>query len=1079
MAYQSFGSYGRFQQTPFPNRAKKILDEQTTRSQQQSAYQDQVKQQQESYLAVMRQKLLDERNNRIRNFDLENKNNRAYQQQLARNNKIQQTSLRQEASNQESIYKTLSEFSFTAAEQYNEIRKEKEQEEVDRIKAEAALYWDGLSDSEVNSAFAGLQADENALLAQRNLGEDQAQIIEDQTSPQEAAPFRKVTGSPYAELIYEQAKLARMSQSIASIMRQNPDRRFTIEDPYKKKKDGTPVTIEMTLAEAEKQGGVYLQQFNRQAIEHMADTFRERGISEVVIQKYFNKPAQDRLARQSAQIEAENAKEIKLNQQREADAITSKQLSTAIESDTPNDVYSFSSIVTSRPGAGKSPLIKRDETIAGLMNLVDNGSIENPEEARAWLDRQIIVIGEGNEVPLSSVKDSDPALSALYEKIDDKIKSNDQEDLSAAKLQVESEVDAIHEAIMSNDSRADPNERIAALKSLERYKSISPELYQHAVTRFNSYAPGTVDKLNKETAFVGLKEKAIDGDLTALEVQQNQSWMSKDQLAELNKYMLDTGAKPGEGYTRKDVESQVRKLFKKELGNLSTDKVDHHSIDWAVSTAGSYYMEKFEELTKDPNFTTEAAALQARKDTIDYVMAGVKDEKNPFYVVPSPEGKTNQAYFKNFSSNFTAGQRTNPEQTYREISADPSKLSTKVYLSGAYIDDVRNDVKNGRSVTYTNWVNQIAKQNNMEPYEVINQQIKAAGGTEEIKPGSYDLLMEQSVDNPRLRNLLMQPTQVRINTAVISTGNAPSVVRSGVQGEQDVMQLAELAQFPSAPLAAAIWALETGRGKTVHGPNALFNIKSIDGTGTTTNTKEYIDGQVVNTTATWANYESPLQSAQALTEWAMKMPGYNEAKTPRQLLAAMQAAGYATDPNYEQKVLSIYKNMGFNPDAPIIPHKGNQATNPNFMSPSLREVVYRTGDIMAGGAPSQHLDVKQVDDPNTAADETNAFFEEDALDNYIVIEDKDYGDVGPAQLRKMDDAARRGGARIPGTDFNSMRDGGTRVHSGWDYPTANNSNVYLKNGAKVVGGFATAWGYKRIIQLPDGRRFAFLHGYER
>ena len=45
--------------------------------------------------------------------------------------------------------------------------------------------------------------------------------------------------------------------------------------------------------------------------------------------------------------------------------------------------------------------------------------------------------------------------------------------------------------------------------------------------------------------------------------------------------------------------------------------------------------------------------------------------------------------------------------------------------------------------------------------------------------------------------------------------------------------------------------------------------------------------------------------------------------------------------------------------------------------------------------------------------------------------------------------------------------------------TANNSNVYLKNGAKVVGGFATEWGYKRIIQLPDGRRFAFLHGYER
>jgi hypothetical protein len=458
----------------------------------------------------------------------------------------------------------------------------------------------------------------------------------------------------------------------------------------------------------------------------------------------------------------------------------------------------------------------------------------------------------------------------------------------------------------------------------------------------------------------------------------------------------------------------------------------------------------------------------------------VKDEKNPFYVVPSNESKGTQGFFQNFSSGFTAGQRTNPEQTFREISSDPSKLSTTVYLSPSYINDVRNDVKNGRSVTYTNWVNQIAKQNNMEPYEVLNQQIKAAGGTEEIKPGSYDLLMEKSVDNPRLRNLLMQPTQVRINTAIISTGNAPSVVRSGVQGEQDVMQLGNATGFASPPLMAAMWALETGRGKTVHGPNALFNIKSLDGTGTVGQDKKLVNGQWVNESSVFQNYESPLQSAQAYTELAKLAPGYTGAKTHRDVLKAMLANGYAQDPAYEQKIDSIFKSMGFNIDAPIIPHKGTQATNPNFMSPSLREVVYRTGDIMAGKRkPQQHLDVKQRDNPNTPEDEAYAYFEEDALDNYIVIEDKDYGDVGPAQLRKMDDATRRGGKRIANTDFYALRDGGTRVHSGWDYPTANNSNVYLKNGAKVVGGFATAWGYKRIIQLPDGRRFAFLHGYER
>ena len=418
------------------------------------------------------------------------------------------------------------------------------------------------------------------------------------------------------------------------------------------------------------------------------------------------------------------------------------------------------------------------------------------------------------------------------------------------------------------------------------------------------------------------------------------------------------------------------------------------------------------------------------------------------------------------------------QQQYREIAKDPSSLSSKVYVSSAYLSDVRNDVKNGRAVTFSPWVSEVAKQNGMKPYEVINAQIKAAGGDEEIKSGAYDLLSEQVQDNPRLTNLLSRPTQVRVNTAIISSNNAPSTVRQGTQGEQDVMQLAELAQFKSAPVAAAIWAIETGRGKTVHGPNALFNIKSLDGQGTTTQTREFIDGQWTTESATWSNYGSPLESVQAFTEHVSKYPGYNEAKTPRELVTALYEAGYATDPNYVSKVIGVLESMGFNPDSPIIAHTGSKATDPNFMSPTLQRVhFYTAGDVMATGK-SEHTDVKQVDNPNTPEDESNAFFMENALDNYVVVQDPSYGDVGLNELRQKDDNTRRGGKRIPGTTFNAKRDGGTRVHRGWDYPTANGSHLYLKNGARVVGGYSTSYGYKQIIQLPDGRRFSFLHGYK-
>ena len=137
MGFQSFGSYGTFQRTPYPDRARKILDETRERSQQQDVFQQQQKAQQDSYLQVMRQKLMDERANRQRNFKTEEQFQKMYQDQVLRNQKQDIANIKVEAESKGRLYEAIADFSFTAAEKASEIRRTKEAEQYQKDKAEA------------------------------------------------------------------------------------------------------------------------------------------------------------------------------------------------------------------------------------------------------------------------------------------------------------------------------------------------------------------------------------------------------------------------------------------------------------------------------------------------------------------------------------------------------------------------------------------------------------------------------------------------------------------------------------------------------------------------------------------------------------------------------------------------------------------------------------------------------------------------------------------------------------------------------------------------------------------------------
>ncbi len=116
-------------------------------------------------------------------------------------------------------------------------------------------------------------------------------------------------------------------------------------------------------------------------------------------------------------------------------------------------------------------------------------------------------------------------------------------------------------------------------------------------------------------------------------------------------------------------------------------------------------------------------------------------------------------------------------------------------------------------------------------------------------------------------------------------------------------------------------ALETGWGKKIiHHPDGrsshnLFNIKAgraWSGGRVNVGTLEYVDGVAVKKQADFRAYDNYRQSFADYVA-LLQQPRYREAldkaDNPKAYLEALQQAGYATDPDYADKILSIYQRQ--------------------------------------------------------------------------------------------------------------------------------------------------------------------------
>lgn len=112
------------------------------------------------------------------------------------------------------------------------------------------------------------------------------------------------------------------------------------------------------------------------------------------------------------------------------------------------------------------------------------------------------------------------------------------------------------------------------------------------------------------------------------------------------------------------------------------------------------------------------------------------------------------------------------------------------------------------------------------------------------------------------------------------------------------------ARFPQ--VVAAQWALESAWGQHTSGKNNYFGIK---GKGTIKTTwEDYGNGPVVIKDE-FKDFETPMDCITDLVDKWYKdyrtYKGVNRAITPEQCATLLKSEGYATDPNYASKLVSI------------------------------------------------------------------------------------------------------------------------------------------------------------------------------
>jgi hypothetical protein len=319
--------------------------------------------------------------------------------------------------------------------------------------------------------------------------------------------------------------------------------------------------------------------------------------------------------------------------------------------------------------------------------------------------------------------------------------------------------------------------------------------------------------------------------------------------------------------------------------------------------------------------------------------------------------------------------------------------------------------------------------------EVINRQREAAGMRPLITPASMEVA--NNAMSAQMQSLLNRlPTYNRSVRALSSMGRfEPAVVPKGFG---TAIQKAARANGIDPAILTGILEVESNwRDDVIYGRTQ----SSAGARGIAQIMPEYHPG---------VNYNNPIDSINYAAKHLKGLIAATNGDVNRAIQAYNAGLGgigkSQENRDYLPKVLKSAAKYGY----------GNAWRDPATMRPT---VVYKIGNL-GYGSTGPHLDVKRVARGTTATTGSVAI-KPNEVDNFVEVNVN--GKWKPLSR----------GTTLTDTEARHR----ARGSYGVDYAAPAGTPVRLKNGAQVVDTFKGQEGTDHlIIELPDGRRFQFLHG---
>ena len=328
----------------------------------------------------------------------------------------------------------------------------------------------------------------------------------------------------------------------------------------------------------------------------------------------------------------------------------------------------------------------------------------------------------------------------------------------------------------------------------------------------------------------------------------------------------------------------------------------------------------------------------------------------------------------------------------------------------------------------------IARQYDMNPFDLLNQTYEAVTGKELLLPPPIQKTLKMTPEEQELiKNF---PTPLRTTRAWSSTGTFNKEAVPLNMGDT-VLKAGETYNIDPGIIAALIQT----ESSWIPGQTSKSGAQGL--------------AQFMPDTAAemGVDVNDPVSSIMGAAAYLRKMMDENGFDIQRAIYA------YNAGPNggvgltkenkeYYPKVMQAYAK-----------YSGDNTTwnDPALIRPNMRNVVYKITDIRTPGNMSltstgPHLDVKKVG---------GGRFNPRALDNYVIVEN--HRTLGRVPL---------GDVAVTDSFDNHV----ARNSHGIDFGLAPGAEISLVNGARVISSVPSPHGDILTFEIPNGDRYTFLHG---